>query len=103
MILSPVQQDYVTRKEFNEFEIRFDKHEQYVKDGFEKVFEQLDVSETNSIRGFKRVDEEFKKVHERFEIVDQRFDRMEKRLDSIQSQIGLLTNITNKIADKILD
>ena len=101
MILSPMQQDYVTRKEFNEFEIRFDKHEHYVKDGFEKVFEQLDTVEANSIKEFKKVHERFDSLetnmNSRFDLltravvrIENTMDRMDKRLGNLETKVDNL-------------
>ncbi len=86
MMLSPIQpnKDYLTREEFR-------NHDQYMRDGFEKVFEQVDNVE---IILTDRIDALEARM-------DKRFDSIDATLDSLTTQVTLLTKITTKIADKL--
>jgi flagellar capping protein FliD len=88
MVLSPIQQDsdYLTRGEFRD-------HNQYMRNGFEKVFEQIDNVEIHLI---DRLD----KVDARIDSVDKRIDSLEsnmnRRFSSIDRKIDNITNVLTK-------
>jgi hypothetical protein len=97
MILSPMQHDYITREEFRD-------HDQYMKDGFEKVFEQIDnveitvtgridVLETRMNKKFELIDKKFDSIDRRFDAIDKRFDGMDKKIDRV------FNTLNNKIDD----
>lgn len=93
MTLSPIQpsKDYLTKEEFRD-------HDQYMRDGFEKVFTQLDTVEENSINGFKEVYKRFDGVDKKFNEVDQRFDFLERTVNQKFSVIDKhFSNIERKI------
>lgn len=74
MTLSPLQQDYVTKTEFNGFRAetsaRFDK--------IDKKFEQIDER-------FEQIDERFEQIDERFDKIDEKFDKIDENF----AQIGV--------------
>ncbi len=107
MMLSPIQpnKDYLTREEFR-------NHDQYMKDGFEKVFEQVDNVEiilTDRIDALEvRMDKRFDSVDKRLNSIDAtlgslttQVDSFAAQVDSLATQVTLLTKITTKIADKL--
>lgn len=102
MAISPLQfnRDYVTKGEFRE-------HKQYIKDGFEKVFGQIDNVETivtnridllesNMNKKFVIIDEKFDAVDKKFDLVGRRFDSLEKKMDGLEVKINNITNLLTK-------
>lgn len=85
-IISPLQQDYVTRVQFEDLDIKVDEQfclmersfgeaRKYVDDGFTKVFEQVDNLENQ--------------VLERFNGIDKRFDSLEGKMDRMHKDINM--------------
>ena len=66
MILSPMQNNYVTKEEFGEF-----------KD------DMLEFKDNTEIR-FDKIDERFNSVDERFNIVNRRFDSVENEIKKLK-------------------
>ena len=129
MTISPIQQEYVTKVEFYEFarrvdgnfkidndnfrrihesfiriDRRFDGFESYIKDGFNKVFEQIDAVEGRLGKKIDalelKIDRRFESMDNRFESMDRRFDLMDKRFDALSDQIALLVKTVNSQASK---
>jgi len=100
MTISPIQfnKNHVTKGEFGE-------HTQYVKDGFEKVFEQVDNVETiltNRIDLLEtNMDKRFDAVDTRLESVDKHLDSLDKQLGLLTTQVTLLTKVTDKLSNKL--
>lgn len=69
MTLSPLQQDYVTKAEFNEFRAETSAR-------FDKIDEK-----------FAKIDEKFDKVDERFVKIDQKFDNIDKKFITWKDEI----------------
>jgi len=86
MILSPMQNNYVTKEEFGEF-----------KD------EMLEFKDNTEIR-FDKIDERFNSVDERFNIVNRRFDSVENEIKKLKQFTdegfdGMETFILNSFID----
>ncbi len=107
MLISPIQpnKDYVTSGEFRD-------HDQYMRDGFEKVFEQadnveihliqrLDKLEANTNKRFDTVDTRLNVVDKRLNGIDKRLDGVDGRLDGIDKKLNIIDKKFNNIDRKI--
>lgn len=87
MLISPMQQDFINRGEFDDFkdhvDERFDEQKEYVLDGFKAMDRKIDFV-YGELKEIKEVQQEHT-----------------KKLDRIDSSLTLLTKIATKIADKI--
>ena len=97
MVISPMQNEAVTREEFRDsmeninerfdkLDDHFDTREDYVGDGFTKVFEHIDNLESilvDKIDDFRRE-------------TNQKFSSIESKIDNVSGQISLLTKYVNK-------
>jgi len=105
MTISPLQfnNDHVTKGEFIE-------HKQYITDGFEKVFEQvdnvetiitsrIDVLELNMNKRFDGMDKKFDAIDQKFDAIDSKFDVIDSKFKVVDTKLdGLgikINNITN--------
>jgi len=117
LILSPMQQNYITKEEFGEFKDgmcefrdetnqRFIDLKEFVDDGFEATNGHIDNLEIIMNKRFDKVDERFDAVDARFDSLearmDNKFNEVDKNLRLISEQLVSLNVITDKIAVKLL-
>jgi len=120
MTLSPMQHEYVTKKEFGEYK-------SHISHGFDKLGEQIDAAESHlgkKIDGLdkkidsvesglgKRIDSQKIYIDEGFEMTNKHIDNLERNMDKRFASIGrqfaeqkenmaTLTKVVNKIATKV--
>ncbi len=118
MVISPMQNELVTREEFRDFRDEvfdcFDGQKKYIQDGFGKVFEQIDTLEfqlskriddfrRETIKRFDSIDKKFVLIDKRFDLVGQKFDSVDKRFDVVDQKLGDVNSRLDFIQSKIDD
>jgi predicted nuclease with TOPRIM domain len=97
MTLSPLQQDYVTKAEFNEFRSE-------VSDRFDRIdakFDDIDAKFDKIDERFDRIDERFVKIDEKFDKIDERFAKIDEKFVKIDEKfVTWKDEIINTLTDE---
>lgn len=99
MKLSPIQPNYVTKKEFNE---RFDDQKEYMDTGFNKLGEQIDAVEVSLS---KKIDEQGTYMRDGFDKVFKQIDAVEtnlgRKIDLLAGDMSWVKKTLTKVAQKL--
>jgi hypothetical protein len=94
MMLSPMQNEYVTKEEFGEFKEnlfeRLDKDKQFVREGFDMMEVFIKNVETPMYEIEARLNKRFDAVDGKFDAVDVKIGSLEGKIDNMSDQLRLI-------------
>ena len=94
--IQPIKQDYVTKREFEEFTHKVDE-------GFDMVFDHADIIE-NKIDSLKiESNKRFDNVDKRFDAVDNRFNTVNDRFNTVNDRFDAVDDRFNTVNDRFVE